>query len=122
MLLLNIENIYSASFKDSRFYTATGFTGRGANIRAQNYRALNFNLEVFDEDGNLIGTLPGGVTATDTSTHNSPLVRFFRSLGIFRDPEEFNPCELDGMKVLISVNNVFDGHGLHSVVDHYIRQ
>lgn len=119
MILLNIENIYSATFKDAKLDTATGRIGRGANTRGQNYRALNFDLEVFDEDRNLIGTMPSGISATDTSTHNSPLVRFFRSIGMFRDPEEFNPSELNGLEVRIAINNVFDGHGLHSVVDRF---
>ena len=119
MILLDIKNTYNAIIRESKMDTAPGIIGRGAKTRVQNFRALNFNLEVFDEDGHLIGTLPSGVSATNTSSHNSPLVRFFRSIGIYRDPEEFSPSELDGLEIRISINNTFDGHGLRSVVDQY---
>ena len=120
MTLLNIENTYSAQFKEAEMATSCGRRGRGANTRGQHYRALNFELEVFDEDGCPMGTIPGGFPVTHTATHNSPLIRFFRSIGIFRVPEEFDPSELVGMEVRISINNICDNQlGLRSVVDHF---
>lgn len=122
MILLSIENTYPATFKKAEFVTAQGRKGRGASTRALRHRALNFELEVFDEKGRLLGTLPGGVPETGTVTHNNPLIRFFRSIGIFRDPNEFDPTELNGREVMITVNNVCDGHGLRSVVDRFYPQ
>lgn len=120
MTLLNTEDTYTARFKAVEIATACGRKGRGANTRGQNYRALNFELEVFDEEGRPIGMLPGGFPVTQTTSHNSPLIRFFRSIGIFRDPEEFDPVELIGLNVKISINNVCDNQfGLRSVVDHF---
>lgn len=119
MILLSIENTYLAKFKRAKYETATGITGQGANTRGKNYRALNFELEVFDENGCRIGTLPGGFPVTDTSSHNTPLVRFFRAIGIFRDPEEFKPSEIEGMDVRITINNIMGDHGLRSAVDRF---
>jgi len=119
MIILDIGNIYRATIKGTKMDTAPGLIGKGANTRIQNFRALNFELEVFDENGKLIGTLPSGISATNTSSHNSPLIRFFRSIGIYRDPEEFSPNELDGLNVRISVNNTCDGHGLRSIVNEF---
>lgn len=122
MILLNIEASYTAKFKEAKFATARGRKGRGSGTRSLNYRALNFELEVFDEQGSLLGILPGGIPETGTSTHNNPVIRFFRSIGIFRDPKEFDPNELNGLKVMITVNNICDAHGLRSVVDHFYPQ
>lgn len=119
MILLNIENTYIAKFKEAEFVTARGYKGRGSSTRALKHRALNFELEVFDENGCLLGILPEGVQEAGTSTHNNPVIRFFRSIGIFGDPKEFDPTELNGLQVMITVNNVCDGHGLRSVVERY---
>lgn len=120
MTLLKTEDTYTARFKAVEMATAYGRKGRGTHTRGQNYRALNFELEIFDEDGHPVGILPGGFPVTQTTSHNSPLIRFFRSIGIFRDPEEFDPAELVGMNVKISVNNVCDSQvGLRTVVDHF---
>lgn len=120
MTILSIEKTYIAKFKDAGFVTAPGRKGRGTDTRAQNYMALNYELEVFNEDGELMGTLPGGFPVTHTRTHNCPLVRLFRAIGIFRAPEDFDPSELKGLHVQISINNVCDNRlGLRSVVDHF---
>lgn len=122
MLLLNIENTYPARFKNARFEMKRGLLGTRATTRSQNHRALNYDLEVFDAENNLIGILPGGVQAVSTSSRNSPLIRFFREIGIFREPEEFNPKELENMDVIIEVNNVCDNQqGLRSVVSKFHR-
>lgn len=119
-MTLNIENIYPAQFKEAKIETASGRKGRGAHTRGQNYRALNYELEVFDEAGEPLGTIPGGFPVTQSVTCNSPLIRFFRSIGIFRNPDDFNPKELEGMEVRITVNNICENPiGLRSVVDQF---
>jgi len=120
MLLLSIEKTYPARFKTADFEMKRGLLGTGATTRSQNHRALNYELEVFDGESNLLGILPGGVLAINTTSRNSPLIRFFREIGIFREPDEFSPGELDGMDVIIEVNNVCDNqHGLRSVVSRF---
>ncbi len=122
MLLLNIEETYPARFKTADFEIKRGLLGTGATTRTQNHRALNYELEVFDAKGNLLGILPGGVLAVNTTSRNSPLIRFFREIGVFREPDEFRPRELEGMNVVIEVNNVCDNlHGLRSVVSRFHR-
>ena len=122
MLLLNIEETYSARFKKARIKTARGLLGTGTATRSQNHRALNYELEVYDEENNILGILSGGFLAVNTTSRNSPLIRFFREIGIFREPEEFNPKELEEMDVIIEVNNVCDNqHGLRSVVSKFHR-
>jgi len=120
MTLLNTKNIYTARFKNATVVAACGHKGRGGNIHSQNYRALNYELEVFDESGHSLGILPGGFPVTQTTSHNCPLIKFFKAIGIFRDPSDFDPNELKGTEVQISVNNVCDSQfGLRSVVDHF---
>lgn len=120
MILLSTDKIHPAKFKTPKFKEGNGLTGSGGNIRSQRYRALNCELEVFDENGRYLGVIPWGISVTQTATKNCSLVRFFRSIGIYRNPEEFNPKELEGMDVMISVNNVCDKHwGLRTVVDHF---
>jgi len=119
-MTLQTENIYPARFKEAKFETASGRRGKGAHTRGQRYRALNYELNVFDDAGDFLGTIPGGFPVTQTVTHNSPLVRFFRSVGIFRNPEEFDPEELVGIEVRITVNNICESPiGLRSVVDSF---
>ncbi|VGO15038.1 hypothetical protein PDESU_03618 [Pontiella desulfatans] len=120
MILLNTENTYAARFKNTAIVTACGHKGRGANTRSQNYRAFNYELEIFDNSQNFLGILCGGFPITSTTSHNSPLIKFFKAIGIFRNPVDFDPGELKGIEVRISVNNVCDSQsGLRSVVDHF---
>ena len=120
MISLNIENVYSATFKDSNIVSKEGLKGRSGTTRIQRYRALNCILEVFDNSGNSLGMIPWGIPVNQTKTHNCPLIKFFRSIGIYRDPDKFNPKELEGLNVQISVNNVCDNHfGLRTVVDQF---
>lgn len=120
MTLLDIDKTYAAEFITAGYIIAAGRKGRGTGTRGMNYCALNYELKVYDDGGRQIGTLPGGFAVTHTSSHNSPLVRFFRAIGIFRAPEEFDPSELEGLEVRISVNNICDGNlGLRCVVDQF---
>lgn len=119
-MTLSIESIYPAEFRDAKYETASGRKGRGTHTRGENYRALNYELVVFDEAGKPLGMIPGGFPVTQTATHNSPLIKFFRSIGIFRDPNEFDPRELVGQEVRISINNICENPiGLRSVVDRF---
>lgn len=120
MTLLNIENTYRARFADARIATARGRKGKGAYTRAQTYRAFNYELRIFDENRQPLGAVFGGFPVTGVATHNSPIIKFFKSLGIFRDPETFDPKELVGLEVWVTLNNVCDSQiGLRSVVDQF---
>ena len=113
--ILSMEHLYAARFYDAGFVDAPGLQGLGSNTREMKYRALNYGLEVFDPNGNYIDNLPGGFPATDRL-----LVLFFKSIGIDRIPREFNPSELKGKMVHISINNICDNPGgLRSVVSQF---
>lgn len=121
MTLLNSLELHAAKFSKARFIEKNGLAGRGGATRLQHYRALNCELEVFDESGEPIGFIPWGISVSQTASHNNALIRFFRSIGVFFDPTEFDPeKDLEGMEVNISVNNVCDNHwGIRTVVDKF---
>jgi hypothetical protein len=121
MTILDTNTIYPARFKNATIVSKNGIKGRSGTTRLQRYRALNCELEVFSESGDLIGVIPWGIQVAQTSTHNCPLIRFFKSIGAFFDPTEFTPgTDLEGREVMIAVNNVCDNHwGLRTVVDQF---
>lgn len=121
MTVLNTNEIYTARFKDAIIVSKDGIKGRSGTTRLQRYRALNCELEVFDESGELIGIILWGISVAQISTYNNALIRFFKSIGVFFDPSEFDPkTDLKDLEVIIAVNNVCDNHwGIRTVVDQF---
>jgi hypothetical protein len=76
---------------------------------------MNWRFSI--KKGNFPGILPQGFPAENMESHNSPIMRFIRSLGLYCDPATFEPAELEGMNVRIVINNVCNSNpGLHSIV------
>ncbi len=117
MTILNTDSVYEARITHADIISEEGIKGRSGTTRSQHYRALNCELEVLDESGKQLGLVPWGIPVTQTATKNCALIRFFKSVGIFHDPETFNPKDLEGLEVVVAVNTVCDSHwGIRTVI------
>lgn len=82
----------------------------------ESHRCLNYTLEI-EEGVNAGDKVYGCIPLDNTSGKYAPIVQFFRQIGWFRDLDNFDETELNGLRAKAETGILFDKRlGLHSYV------
>jgi len=74
----------------------------------ERHRCLNYTVRVFapgEKEGRL---LQGGIPLDKTRGNYAPIIRFFKQIGCFRDPDDFDEKEFEGRRVFVDTGVIFD--------------
>ena len=105
MKLLNPDR-YEADILECDIHHEAIINHRGNAV--ESHRCLNYTLRVFAPGENNPRLLQGGIPLDNTRGNYAPIIRFFKQIGCFRDPDDFDEKEFEGHRVFVDTGVIFD--------------